>query len=333
MAKTNEKNNPLSMFNAEVKNDFLKTITNEGTAKYYARIFTITSKYEEALGKDLSRFSLKEIEKILYDFQARNRHTVETYGRVISSYLNWCIQQGITDENPLSELTSDDFDKYVINKENYLTEKQLRRYEDLCANYQDAVILRLLFVGVGGREFSEISNLKIDDVNFEDNTLHLVNSLKVDDRGFPTKFTERIIKVDDRTMYLIKGAIEQKTYIKRNGFMSREAENVREFTDLVENDYVVRASVTKNEHIYSPVDKHVIYRRLSTLEKTLGIEGLTSKLIQRSGMIYYANQLIGDANEITLEDLKIVADRFNLKSYFNLKSFLTIENIRKTYPK
>lgn len=331
MNTTNEKNN--SLYNPDVKNAYLDTISNEGTAKYYARIFSITSRYEEALGKDLNQFSLEEIEKILYDFESRNRHTVETYGRVISAYLNWCIQQGICDENPLSELTSEDFDKYVTNEEKYLSEKQLRRYEDLCANYQDAVILRLLFEGVGGKEFSEISNLKVEDVNFKNNTLHLTNSLKTDDKGFPTKFTERIIKVSDRTMYLIEGAIKQKTYTKRNGFMAQTADNVRDYTDLVENDYVVRASITKNtEYLNSPVDKFVLYRRIQTISETLDIEGLTAKFIQRSGMIYEAHKLIGDGDTVTLDDLKIVADRFNLKSYHNLKSFLTIENIKKVYP-
>lgn len=327
---TNEKNN--SIFNEEVKNAFLETITNEGTAKYYARIFGITSTYEEDLGKDLNQFSLEELEKIFYDFEANNRHTVESYGRIISSYLNWCVQQDITEENPLSKLTSDDFDKYVSDQEVYMSEKQLRRYEDLCTNYQDAVILRLLFEGVSGKGCSEINNLKISDVDFENNSLHLINSLKVDEKGYPLKYTERIIKVSDRAMELIRGAINQKTYTKRNGFMSTNAPNVRDFHDLVENGYVVRASITKNdEDLNRPVDKFVVYRRISTIAETLNIE-LTAKIIQRSGMIFEAFKLV-QSGEVTLEDLKIVANRFNLKTHFNLKSFLTAKNIRKIYPK
>jgi hypothetical protein len=50
-------------------------------------------------------------------------------------------------------------------------------------------------------------------------------------------------------------------------------------------------------------------------------------------MLYLANQLVQDGEEITIDDLKIVANRYNLKTYFNLKSFLTLENIRKVYPK
>lgn len=331
MNKINEKNNPL--FNPEMKNAFLNTIDNEGTVKNYNRIFGITAKFEEALGKDLNQFSLEELEKILYSFEAQTRNTVETYGRIISSYLNWCVQHGFSKENPLSELKADDFDKYVVNRETYLTEKQLRRIEDQCANYQDAVILRLLFEGVGGKTFSEISNLKKSDVDFENNTLHLINSLKVDDKNFPTKFTERIIKVSDRTMHLIQGAIDQKTYIKRNGMMSDAADNVRQYTDLIDNEYVIRPSITKIEYPNSPADKFVIYRRIQTIGDTLGIEKLTPSYIQRCGMIYMLNELVGDGDKVTLDDLKIIADRFNIKSYHNFKSFMTIENLRRTYPR
>lgn len=325
-----DKNNKI--FNYELKADFLKTIS-EQTAKYYTRIFMITATYEAQLQKDLYHFTFEEIEKILYAFEAKNRHTIETYGRVISSYLNWCVQQGIIAHNPLAPLKPDDFDKYVIHKEHYLTEKQLRHYEDQCTNFQDAVILRLLFEGIAGKEFSEIANLKKTDVDFQNKTLYLINSLKVDQCGLPVKYTERTIKVSDRALYLIKGAMEQKIYMKRNGFMSTASEHVREYTDLVQNDYVVRASITRNSpHWNSPVDKYVLYRRIQVISETLGINHLTAKWIQRSGMIYLASQLIGDAEEVTLDDLKIIADRFNLKSYHNLKSFLTYEHVRETYP-
>ncbi|MXQ55000.1 site-specific integrase [Shimazuella alba] len=322
------------IFNENVKNEFLKTITNEKTAHNYNRIFVVTHKYEEDLGKDLNRFSLEQLEKILYDFEANNRHTIESYARIISSYLNWCVQQGILKNNPLSKLTSSDFDKYVSDQEVFLSEKQLRRYEDQCTNYQDAVIFRLLFEGLSGNQHSEICNLKGSDVDFENNSLHLINSLKVDEKGFPLKFTERTIKVSDRAMELVRGAIDQKTYVKRNGLMSTAASNVRDFHDLVENQYVVKAAVTRNkEEVNVPTDRYVIFRRIRLITQILGVEHVNAKIIQRSGMLYLANQLVQDGEEITIDDLKIVANRYNLKTYFNLKSFLTLENIRKVYPK
>lgn len=334
MITTNEKNN--SLFNEDIKNEFLTNMImtgtiSEETSKNYMRIFTITSKYEKELNKDLNQFTLKELERILFDFKANNRNTIESYARIISSYLNWSVSHRLSDKNPLADLKPNDFEKYLTNEEVYITDKQLRRYEDHCVNYQDAVIMRLLFMGVGGKQFSEIRNLKKQDVDREHKRLKLTNTLKADDNGLPIKFTERWIDIDDRTLYLIDGAINQKTYTKKNGEMDNKRNNIRPYTDLVNNDYVIRTSITKTENWHTPVDKFVIYRRIDTIAKSLGLEGFTCKFIQRSGMIYHANQLI-QGEKLSLDDLKIVADRFNITSYHNLKGFLTVENIRKTYP-
>jgi integrase len=324
---TSDKNNVL--FNQEAKEAFLKGI-KEGTRQSYERIFRITNAFEVALNKDVSNFTLEEIETILYDFKANNRNTIESYARIISSYLNWAVIMGLTKENVLGDFKPEDFERYLTNEEMYLSDRKLRRYEDRCTNFQDAVILRLIFAGIGGRQLSEIRNLKKSDVNFETGQLRLIETLKADEHGNPVKFTERYLTVDDRTLNMIEGAIDQKQYTKRNGFMV-ERDNIRSFTDLVSNEYVVRSSITKTDNFNYPVDKFVLYRRIQTVSKTLNID-LTAKFIQRSGIMFYANSLIKD-DELSLDDLKMVADRFNMKSYHNLKGFLTLDNIRTTYPK
>lgn len=330
---TNDKNN--SLFNEKDKNRFLEEMVkngsiNEETSKSYYRIFGITAEYEEEEKKDLTKFELSEIEKILYEFEANNRNTVESYARIISSYLNWGVKEGMLEKNPLATLKPNDFIEYLTNDEVYLTDKQLRRYEDRCNNYQDAVIMRLLFNGVSGKQMTEIRNLKKTDVLHNEKRLRLTNTLKADEKGLPVKYFERYIDVDIRTLDLIDGAIEQKTYLKRNGKME-EKENIRPYTDLVENDYVLRPSITKTDNRFSPVDKFVIYRRLQIIADSLVIDDLTSKLIQRSGMIYMAKNIMQNDN-LQLDDYKIIANQFNLKSYHNLKGFITVENIHKTYP-
>lgn len=331
---TEDRNN--SLFNQENKNQYLHEMImigsiSEETSKSYNRIFGVTKGVEEALGKDLAQFTLEELETILYSFKANNRNTVESYGRIISSYLNWCVQQGLSKRNPLYALNPTDFEKYLTNEEMYFTDNQLRRWEDRCENYQDAVIFRLLFNGVGGKQLTEIRNLKKSEVDIANKRMKLVNTLLSDESGNPCKFTERWIDIDDRTVSLLEGAMNQKIYTKRNGDMI-PMENIRPYTDLVDNHFVLRASITKTEKLNNPVDKFVIYRRVQMISESLGIEDFTAKFIQRSGMIHYANQLIRD-EKLTLNDIKMVADRFNLKSYHNLKGFLTVENIRKAYPK
>jgi integrase len=305
---TNVNNN--SLFNPDRKVEFLTHMIEEGTIQprtstSYARIFGITKEFEERYHKELAEFSIKEIEKIFYGFEANNRNTIESYGRIISSYLNWAVKNGYA-------------------KENYMTEKQLRRYEEQCVNYQDAVIMRLLFEGVGGKQLSEIRSLKKSQVDVDNKRLFLMNEVN---------HSGRVLEVEQRTIDLIEGAIKQMEYRKSNGDMEPTPfNNVRDYTDLVDNEYVVRASITKTENFHSPVDKFVIYRRIETIAKSLGIEDLTAKFIQRSGMVHQASKLMKDG-ELSLDDLKLVADRFNMKSYHNLKGFLTANNVSKVYGK
>jgi integrase len=330
---TSETDNPL--FEPEVKQEFLEDMMASGaiteeTSKNYERILGITAEFEEALDRDLNTFTLKELETILFSFKANNRNTVETYARIISSYLNWSVKEGLADTNPLADLKPNDFIKYLTHGESYFTDKQIRRWENRMENYQDAVIVRLLFLGVGGKQMSEIRNLKKGDVDRKNKQIRLVNTLKAGDSGQPIKFTERLFRIDEHTLNLLEGAINQKTYTKRNGQMEYNP-HVRPYTDLVDNDYVIRSSITKTDNLNAPVDKSVVYRRIQTLAEVMGIPNFNAKLIQRSGMIHLGNQLV-KGEELSIDDMKIVADRFNMKSYHNLKGFLTVENILKTYP-
>ncbi|UUV46576.1 site-specific tyrosine recombinase [Bacillus phage vB_BanS-Thrax3] len=331
MAVINTNDN--SIFDKDgLKETFLLEAVNENTVFSYKRIFKYTSKHEFALDKDIRLFTFSELETVLFNFKSNNRNTVETYARIISSYLNWCVKHGKIKENVLASLKPKDFEKYLTNEEVYITEKTLRRYEDRCVNPQDSVILRLSFVGVGGKQMSEIRNLRISDVDFENKRLHLLNTLKEDKNGLPVKFTERFLDVDDRTLELIKNAYEQKIYLKKNGDMIAQ-DNIKKTNDLVNSHYIVRASITKtHKSINAPVDKFVVYRRMKNIAEALQFDKLTAKYIQRSGMMYYANELIKGENELSLDDIKIVADRFNMKSYHNLKGFLDLEHIRQTYP-
>lgn len=308
-----------------LKERFLNELElKENTITNYRRIFDIAKIIEEKYNKDVKDFTLEEIEEVLYSFKANKRNTVETYGRIISSYLNWCKDNNYIQNNVMKSLKPNDFQKYVIDNEKYITIEDLVYYEDGLENEQDAVILRLLFIGVGGKGLSEIRNLKKTDLN--GNKLLLTNTLAEDKFGRPIKFTTREIEIDDRTRNLIERASEQITYLKKNGTVE-EGTNIRPFTDLIDNEYVVRASHTKNNNSFAPIDKFVIYRRIEIMNEYFGVN-FTTKFIQRSGMIHIAKQILKENNDFDLNDVKLISNIFNFTSYHNLKGFLNIENLR-----
>src|SRR5690606_24310317 len=109
-----------SLFNHGRKEEYLMDMVNsknlkEQTAISYGRIFEKTKETEEKLNKDLSDFTFEEIEKILFDFKSNNRNTLESYARIISSYLNWNVKKGYIKSNLLEGLRPNDFSKYLTN--------------------------------------------------------------------------------------------------------------------------------------------------------------------------------------------------------------------------
>jgi len=117
----------------------------------------------------------------------------------------------------------------------------------------------------------------------------------------------------------------------------QERENIRNYTDLIYSEFVIRSSNTGKNKIVGAVDRNVIYRRISTIEKTYGdmnpsaSERLNAKNISRSGMIFYAQDIMRFDN-ITLrsEIMKRVSKKFNISPYI-LGEFITERNISRLY--
>lgn len=76
------------------------------------------------------------------------------------------------------------------------------------------MIIQLCFEGVTGHGVAELVNLQRENVDFEKKQLSLT-----DDDG-----PERILKVSEDCLNLVKGALEQTRYYRRNGEVS---DNIR----------------------------------------------------------------------------------------------------------
>ena len=304
------------IFNVETKEEFLKAFDVEGTRKNYLRIFTKTEPIEEKLGKDLCEFNEKELNKLLRAFDSKNRATLESYGRYVSSYLNWAVEKELTDVNLLEKLKPNDFLQFVVNEEKYLTERYLTRLESQMENYQDAVISRLIFEGVGGKGFSELLNLKEEDVDFDKNILHLVEDTNKGE-------VERDLKVSTHTIEIIKGALNQKKYAKRNGNSIGRGS----FLELKDNGYVIKTAVT-NAETDEATGIDTIYRRLRVIEQDLGLDSFKAKFIQRSGILNMASKIAKKGVRIDSDILKQIAKRYKINTIHTMRSYLTEENLK-----
>lgn len=292
------------MFNPELKTAFLHRY-KENTQKAYTRVFNLAMRFEREKKKDLFTFTLDEIEAVLRSFHASTGDSLNTAGRTISAYLNWAMTEGLKqDGNPLESVTKEWFKNLVGSHHRFYSKQEIDEVINQCNNYQDSVILSLLFEGAAGREVSELRNLKREHINDDNRTVILINHN--DER--------REIPVSEQCMKLLFGAINQKEYLKGNGEI--KGDHLKVVSELIETGYVIKPSKTRNAH-FEQASPFLIYSRLSSLEEYFGLDNLRVKTIQRSGMIWMGKQLLERDGVLGKEQYYEICERFAISKVMN----------------
>jgi hypothetical protein len=311
------------LYNAVIKEKFISKYPPQSQTPY-RNAFEKCRDFENQQGRDIYDFHLYEFELLFKQIENPYLSRLRTIGRIYTAYINWAITEGLLkhSKNPLAEVKTSWFEQFVRKAKLFYTDVEILYIENLCKNKQDAVIIRLVFEGVLGQAAAEIRNLKITDVKPQN------GMLLTDEDG-----STREIDVSPRCIQLVEQAFHEKRYYKSNGEM-KPTDNVRDYTDLLENEFVIRSSNTGKDKNIGAVDKFVLYRRISTIEKQLGLENFNIKNISRSGMLAFAVHLMKEhykTSELNLGILMDISERFKVNSYNSLRSFITNENVRKLY--
>lgn len=311
------------LYNADIKEKFIGTYSSKSQIPY-RNAFEKSKGFEYELDRDIYDFDLVDFESLFKQFANVYQSRLRSIGRIYSAYIKWAISEGLSkhSKNPLAEVKTSWFEQFVRKAKLFYSDVEILHIENMCKNKQDAVIIRLVFEGVLGQAGAEIRNLKISDIKPN-------NGLLLTDEDGST----REIDVSPRCIQLIEQAFHEKRYYKSNGFM-KPTENVRDYTDLIENDFVIHSSNTGRDKNIGAVDKFVLYRRITTIENQLGLENFNIKNISRSGMLAFANYLMKEhykTNELNLMILIDISQRFKANTYNSLRSFITNENVRNLY--
>lgn len=315
------------IYNLEIKNKFLSQY--ESSRDSYEYLFKKSYTVEFVLDKDLYQFNLDEIAKIFQLFEPSTKKVARFNGSVVSSYINWAIKEGYKkNENPLEKKGYNWFDQFVDpHNKIHLTEQELIEIEDRLLNAQDSVILRLLFEGIHGSKFSEILNIQKQHIDYNKKLIQV----KDDKKG------ERIIKVSDRCLQLIKRAFSEEKYWNKNGTAENEK---RLYSVLIDNNYLIRSNKTKtlNE---DRADYFLIYRRFANIKDVAGYKIFSPNSLKQSGMICMAKDYFFEHGEVPNELLIQIAERYNISKVKNngylvhnyrlLREFITEDNINMLY--
>lgn len=312
-------------YNEKVKYQFMDDNNYaKGTRQILSRIFKVSCSLETDLGKDLYDFSREELKKLFYLFMAKTAYSSRANCTWVSKYLNWTRESNIVSgENPL-ETVDKEWKEQFVNKsiKKYWTDKEIDKIISKRVNAQDAVVVSLLFNGVRGTANAEILNLHKNDVDAFNERLHLN-----DNNG-----NKRTIKVSEKCIGLCQAALKQDDYEKMNGNASKDIKSPT--AHLVVNDFVVKSSNTRTEHLYE-AEKNIVHRRLSNIANEEGEPQFIPTNLVNSGMLYMAKNLYLESGKLEDEEYKKISEQFNVpmdQSMLRMKQeFLNLDFVKEFY--
>jgi len=201
----------------------------------------------------------------------------------------------------------------------------------VCVNAQDAFPIIAIFEGVFGKSgYDELLNLKRQSIVSE-------NLISLTDGEH-----ERVINVSPDFMNLMYKALDQKTYIKKNGILKPTMRSSAE-ANLEQSDYVLRNVITRSQ-TNGKADKFLIQRRIAAVKSYNDdwVKVLSPYIIRNSGMLYMAKNFYDKHGEIKKHHYEEISEKFGISkvmnngyevyNYHRLKEdFLNVETIIKVY--
>lgn len=274
------------LYNEQIKENFLHDAyaDSEGSRHNIRYLFKKIAKYEKNREKDISEFTRDEIRNVLESIRPFSLSDVKRKGNYINFYIQWMIENGYRSNN-ISPLLAADDNFYMstldMNRKLYYT---LEEFEDILENVpnaQDQAMLSLMFNGIVGEEFKELTHLSYNDINWNTGIVTVRN--REDKLTGEISDVER--KVDDRTLYFLERAHHATEYYRNNDTNDKSKR-------LIETDLILKNVVSARVNPAAAVSPSALYGRLGRLKEHLELEYLTPKTVMQSGMLYMAYDLI-----------------------------------------
>ena len=163
------------MYNQEVKEQFLSGLHRNELRTIYSSIFRRTEEFEKSAEKDIMDFNINECLDLLMFLNPKSITAVGTYKSQFNKYVTWGIEKRLSKTrnnywliiSTESDYTRASFQKRYIKDMDELTEVV---EATLNAPY-DKYVAYLLYSGIMGENFTELSNLKDDDVKEIEKTI------------------------------------------------------------------------------------------------------------------------------------------------------------------
>ena len=261
------------MYNENIKRRYIqeKESTTNTPKGYLERQFNKSENFEQRLEKDISNFTVYEIEDFYKTLNIKTVESLTVLNSHLSLYTQWCLQQNLVldCQNHFAEIVNSSLVNYINTfalKKSIITREELYSWLDELINPSDAFIMLALFEGLEGENYCELVNLKMSDFDIENNKVHLC--------------TGRELTVSSKLIALAKESNEKMEYISPN--IGREFPFINE--DLIIKNY----PNCRSDDAYNRGKR--IYSRVKRNFEAMGIDKyMKPRSLFDSGKIDYIN--------------------------------------------
>lgn len=281
-----------SLFNVDnqMKIDYLKSIKfnyEKATYQLYTKLIYKLDEFEHYKGTSAMNMTKADFIELLTSLNSTSLSVLYTYKSAISSYLIFAMDaqkfrigilqiDNITKEDLIECInTKWEAKQFITEEEYYELLQDTDKNGNFNGNYQDKLVLVLLWNKIKGeRNYSEILNLKKQNVDLENRTITL---------------PDRKVKLSEREIEIVKKAMNEKYYIKTT--LNKDHTITKNDTDYVTTDYLIRSTIGSRNTNMENNDRIPSSSFANRLSKYFNIalkrSELTGLKIYKSSIYYY----------------------------------------------
>ena len=291
----------------EKKNGYLESIklkNEEKTFELYSKLIDKLDEFEDYKGIRATNMTKLDFMEFLTSLSSSSLSVLYTYKSAINSYLIYATDKqnftiGLLE---LDKINQDDLLECINEKAEliqFITEQEY--YEIITSNvgnYQDKLVIILLWNKIKGEKtFSDLLNLKVDDVNFDNKSIYI-------------KSKNRTVYISDIEMNVVKKAINENVYIRTTISKKGEIKETLvyyltgDIEDGFDNGYLIKATEgSTNKQAESNQCSYGTFANRMSKYYTLVLQksGLTNQRVYKSSVYYYMLKKYG--RELTLSEL------------------------------
>lgn len=214
------------MFNSQLKNDFYFDYISSRKVSHTSIRATLklVESFEERFAKDASEFSRDEILSMLSAKNSRSLSSLQNTLSFLRKYTDYVL--GPASNNPYRSIKKSDLEQLIPNNESshvILSRSDIDYLQANMYNAVDKAILECLFLGISGKNLSDLTYLSQNNLDIGTNTLTLASGISIFLSPWQSQLLDNAFKEVEEISY---GA-EHKTYeVVGYGRLYKERNNV-----------------------------------------------------------------------------------------------------------